>query len=180
MRWSCRYGAWTRVSPRWEAGADPNAGGLLPVAPLEQPWQPREMPPHRPTDQAQCRLIGVTTSGSVAKTAMRAFGPVSWETSGWRGETGWAVFVLGWHLALVLPIEVFGRPFFISRDTGLPLLLVFVGVLGGLLAFGFIGVFVGPTVLAVSYAMLLRWLGPLTRPGEHPGHHIEQSGVPRH
>jgi predicted PurR-regulated permease PerM len=97
----------------------------------------------------------------------------------WRGETGWAVFVLAWHLALVLPIEVFGRPFFISRDTGLPLLLIFVGVLGGLLAFGFIGVFVGPTVFAVSYAMLLRWLVPPTKPGGHPGDAIEQSRVPR-
>jgi predicted PurR-regulated permease PerM len=78
----------------------------------------------------------------------------------WRGETGWAVFILAWHLALVLPVEIFGRPFFISRGTGLPLLLIFIGVVGGLIAFGFIGVFVGPTVLAVSYAMLLRWLAP--------------------
>ena len=78
----------------------------------------------------------------------------------WQGETGWAVFVLAWHAALVLPIEMFGRPFFISRGTGLPMLLIFVGVLGGLLAFGFIGVFVGATVLAVSYRMLLRWLAP--------------------
>ncbi len=76
----------------------------------------------------------------------------------WRGETGWAVFILAWHLALVLPVEMFGKPYFISRGTGLPLLLIFVGVVGGLLAFGFIGVFVGATVLAVSYTMLLRWL----------------------
>jgi len=78
----------------------------------------------------------------------------------WRGETGWAVFILAWHAALVLPVEMLGRPFFISRGTGLPMLLIFVGVLGGLLAFGFIGVFVGATVLAVSYTMLLRWLAP--------------------
>ncbi len=78
----------------------------------------------------------------------------------WRGDVGWAVFILAWHMALVLPIEMFGRPFFISRGTGLPMLLIFVGVLGGLLAFGFIGVFVGATVLAVSYTMMLRWLAP--------------------
>ncbi len=78
----------------------------------------------------------------------------------WRGDTGWAIFILAWHLALVLPVEIFGRPFFISRGTGLPMLLIFVGVLGGLLAFGFIGVFVGAAVLAVSYTMLLRWLAP--------------------
>ena len=78
----------------------------------------------------------------------------------WQGAMGWAIFILVWHLALVLPVEMFGKPYFISRDTGLPLLLIFVGVLGGLLAFGFIGVFVGATVLAVSYTMLMRWLAP--------------------
>lgn len=78
----------------------------------------------------------------------------------WRGEHGWAIFVLAWHLVLVLPVEVLGRPYFISRDTGLPMLLIFVGVLGGVIAFGFIGIFVGATVLAVSYRLLLRWLAP--------------------
>lgn len=86
----------------------------------------------------------------------------------WRGEIGWAIFILAWHAALVLPVEMFGKPYFISRDTGLPMLLIFVGVLGGLLAFGFIGIFVGATVLAVSYTMLLRWLAPPTKPGGHP------------
>jgi predicted PurR-regulated permease PerM len=76
----------------------------------------------------------------------------------WRGDAGWALFVLAWHAALVLPVEVFGKSYFISRGTGMPMLLIFVGVVGGLLAFGFIGVFVGATVLAVSYAMLRRWL----------------------
>ena len=97
----------------------------------------------------------------------------------WRGDTGWALFVLAWHLVLVLPIEVFGRPFFISRDTGLPLLLIFVGVVGGLLAFGFIGVFVGPTVLAVSHAMLLRWLAPPSSSSSRPGDLVGDSHLPR-
>lgn len=78
----------------------------------------------------------------------------------WRGDPGWAAFVLAWHLVLVLPVEMFGRPVLISRSTGLPMLLIFVGVLGGLLAFGFIGIFVGATVLAVSYKVLLHWLAP--------------------
>lgn len=78
----------------------------------------------------------------------------------WRGEPGWAAFILAWHLVLVLPVEMFGKPVFVSRDTGLPMLLIFVGVLGGVLAFGFIGIFVGATVLAVSYRLLLRWLAP--------------------
>jgi predicted PurR-regulated permease PerM len=96
----------------------------------------------------------------------------------WRGETGWALFILAWHLALVLPVEMFGKPYFISRGTGLPMLVIFVGVVGGLLAFGFIGVFVGPTVLAVSYAMLLRWLEPPGRLGGDAGTIAEQAHAP--
>jgi predicted PurR-regulated permease PerM len=50
------------------------------------------------------------------------------------------------------------RPFLIKQGADLPLLLVFAGVLGGLLAFGIIGLFVGPVVLAVSYTLLVAWV----------------------
>ena len=83
----------------------------------------------------------------------------------WQDAPGWAIFVLAWHLTLVIPVEMFGRPYFISRGTGLPMLLIFVGVLGGVLAFGFIGIFLGATVLAVAYRLLLRWLAPTQHAG---------------
>ena len=46
------------------------------------------------------------------------------------------------------------RPMLIKRGADLPLLLIFAGVIGGLLAFGLVGVFVGPVVLAVAYTLL--------------------------
>jgi len=49
------------------------------------------------------------------------------------------------------------KPWLISQGAALPFLLVLLGVIGGLLAFGFIGLFLGPTLLAVGYAMLREW-----------------------
>ena len=46
----------------------------------------------------------------------------------------------------------------IKRGADLPLLLIFVGVIGGLIAFGVIGLFIGPVVLAVAYTLLAQWV----------------------
>jgi len=46
----------------------------------------------------------------------------------------------------------------IKRGADLPLLLIFTGVLGGLIAFGVIGLFIGPVVLAVAYTLLVEWV----------------------
>ena len=51
------------------------------------------------------------------------------------------------------------RPILIRRGADLPLLLIFAGVLGGLFAFGIVGLFVGPVVLAVTYTLLKDWVG---------------------
>jgi predicted PurR-regulated permease PerM len=50
------------------------------------------------------------------------------------------------------------KPLIISRGAVLPFLLVLLGVLGGAIAFGFIGVFLGPVLLAVGYALLTEWV----------------------
>ena len=50
------------------------------------------------------------------------------------------------------------RPILIKRGADLPLLLIFVGVIGGLIAFGLIGIFVGPVVLAITYTLLEQWV----------------------
>lgn len=55
-------------------------------------------------------------------------------------------------------IDNFIRPFLIRKGADLPLLLVFAGVIGGLLAFGLIGLFIGPVTLAVSYTLLKAWV----------------------
>jgi predicted PurR-regulated permease PerM len=51
------------------------------------------------------------------------------------------------------------RPLLIRRGAHLPMLLILAGVIGGLIAFGLLGIFVGPTVLAVAYTLLNAWIG---------------------
>jgi predicted PurR-regulated permease PerM len=50
------------------------------------------------------------------------------------------------------------RPILIRKGADLPLLLILVGVIGGLMAFGLIGLFLGPTILGVGYALLRAWV----------------------
>jgi predicted PurR-regulated permease PerM len=70
----------------------------------------------------------------------------------------------GWGSFLVVVAIVAGtldnvlRPFLIKKGADLPLLLIFVGVIGGLISFGLIGIFVGPLILAVTYTLLNAWM----------------------
>jgi predicted PurR-regulated permease PerM len=74
-----------------------------------------------------------------------------------RGDTGWAVFLAIWGVAVVSGVDNFLKPILISRGSHLPFVLVLIGVLGGVLAFGFIGVFIGPTLLAVAFRLIDEW-----------------------
>lgn len=76
----------------------------------------------------------------------------------WQGDqTGWAIFLTIWG-GLTISIDNFLRPALIKRGADLPLLLILLGVLGGLMTFGLIGIFLGPVVLAVTYTLTLSWL----------------------
>lgn len=77
-----------------------------------------------------------------------------------QDEYGWGIFLLVYGLTVISSIDNVVKPYLISRGGSLPLLLVFMGVLGGVLAFGFIGVFLGPVILAVAYALLSEWVRP--------------------
>jgi predicted PurR-regulated permease PerM len=77
-----------------------------------------------------------------------------------QGEISRAIFLALYGVVVVSSIDNVIKPYLISRGGSLPLLLVFMGVLGGLLAFGFIGVFLGPVILAVAYALLSEWMRP--------------------
>ena len=70
---------------------------------------------------------------------------------------GWGAFLLVWSLVVGL-MDNFLRPVLIRRGADLPLLLIFAGVVGGLVAFGIVGIFVGPVVLAVAYTLLDSWV----------------------
>ena len=78
-----------------------------------------------------------------------------------QGQTGWAIFLAIYGLVVISAVDNIVKPYLISRGGALPLLLVFMGVLGGVLAFGFIGVFLGPVVLAVAYSLLSEWAKPV-------------------
>jgi predicted PurR-regulated permease PerM len=75
----------------------------------------------------------------------------------WSGETAWGTFLLVWTVIVVTMDNVL-RPVLIKRGADLPLLLIFAGVIGGLLGFGLVGIFVGPVVLAVAYTLLEAWI----------------------
>jgi predicted PurR-regulated permease PerM len=77
---------------------------------------------------------------------------------GYRGENGLAIFLFIWGTFVVSTIDNFIRPYLISQGARLPLLLIFIGVIGGLFAYGFIGLFVGATLLGVGYTLFRTWL----------------------
>ncbi|WP_085705166.1 AI-2E family transporter [Pseudomonas sp. B8(2017)] len=75
----------------------------------------------------------------------------------WKGEYGMAVFLGVWGTFIISGVDNVLKPYLISRGGNLPLVIVLLGVFGGLIAFGFIGLFIGPTLLAVGYSLLLDW-----------------------
>jgi predicted PurR-regulated permease PerM len=75
----------------------------------------------------------------------------------WSGETVWGTVLVGFSV-VTLTMDNFLRPVLMRRGADLPMLLMFAGVLGGLIAFGLLGIFIGPTVLAVAYTLLNAWI----------------------
>jgi predicted PurR-regulated permease PerM len=75
----------------------------------------------------------------------------------WTGSATSGTVLLVWTL-LVIPVDNILRPILIKKGADLPLLLIFAGVIGGLLAFGIVGLFVGPVVLAVAYTLFTAWI----------------------
>jgi predicted PurR-regulated permease PerM len=93
----------------------------------------------------------------------------------WRGDAAWGTFLLVVTI-FVGTLDNILRPLLIKQGANLPLLLVFSGVIGGLIAFGLIGIFVGPVVLAVAYSLLDVWMDQSRRaappaPGRRPSAH---------
>ena len=76
-----------------------------------------------------------------------------------QGKAGWGIFMLVWGLVVISGVDNIVKPMLISRGSSLPFLLVLLGVLGGVIAFGFIGIFIGPTLLAVGYSLMREWTG---------------------
>ncbi len=75
----------------------------------------------------------------------------------YSGETLWATVLLAFTV-VATTMDQFIRPVLIRRGADLPMLLILAGVIGGLIAFGVLGIFIGPTVLAVAYTLLNAWM----------------------
>lgn len=91
-----------------------------------------------------------------------------------RGSIGWAIFLLVWGFG-VSTMDNVVKPWLISQGSRLPFVLIFLGVLGGALAFGVIGVFLGPTLVAVAYRTIESWLA--LPPDVHPPEEESTSGT---
>lgn len=90
--------------------------------------------------------------------------------TGWlfmNDQTGWGVFLLVWSL-VVGTMDNFLRPALIRRGADLPMLLILAGVIGGLMSFGLVGLFIGPVVLAVARTLLQAWLPAAPPPAAGP------------
>ncbi len=114
-------------------------------------------------------LLGVLT----AVISILPFGaPLVWvPVSLWLAASGsvwWGVFLMAWGMVVVSSVDNFLRPWLLSRGASLPLLLSMLGAIGGVVAFGFLGLFLGPVALAVAYALLLAWGRAGTEDAEQP------------
>ena len=76
-----------------------------------------------------------------------------------QDQTGWAIFMVIYGIAVISSVDNFIKPILMSRAGNLSMLLVVLGVFGGAIAFGFIGLFVGPALLAVGWNITKAWLG---------------------
>jgi predicted PurR-regulated permease PerM len=84
------------------------------------------------------------------------------------GSSVWGTVLLVWSVGVV-SIDNILRPVLIKKGADLPLLLIFAGVIGGLISFGVVGLFIGPAVLAVAYTLVTSWIAELDSEPELAG-----------
>lgn len=82
-----------------------------------------------------------------------------------KDSTAWFFALLVWTV-IVGSLDNVLRPILIRKGADLPLILIFAGVIGGLFAFGLLGLFVGPVILAVAYTLLDAWVAEAPKEDE--------------
>jgi predicted PurR-regulated permease PerM len=107
--------------------------------------------PHPALLTAITFILGIAQVGPVLVLAPAVF----WLY--WTGSTGWATVLFVWSLP-VAALDNVMRPILIRRGVQLPLLLIVAGVIGGLISFGVVGLFIGPVVLAATYTLAKDWI----------------------
>jgi predicted PurR-regulated permease PerM len=85
-----------------------------------------------------------------------------------EGQAGWGIFMAIWGVLVISGIDNFLRPYLISRGSDLPFIIVLLGAIGGMLTFGFIGLFLGPVLLAVGYALVREFTASRKATGQEP------------
>jgi predicted PurR-regulated permease PerM len=75
----------------------------------------------------------------------------------YQGAVGWGIFMLLYGFFCISSVDNVVKPMLISRSSNLPFILGLFGIIGGVLAFGFVGVFIGPTLLAVGLSLTKEW-----------------------
>ena len=122
--------------------------------------------------QAAVALVGFLIAGAPAPVLLAAATfflsmipvgpPLVWGSAAlWllgHGETGWAIFLGLYGFFGISSVDNIVKPMLISQTARLPLLLIVLGVFGGAVAFGFIGIFLGPALLAVGLALTRHWI----------------------
>jgi predicted PurR-regulated permease PerM len=83
----------------------------------------------------------------------------------WTGDTTWGTVLLVWSCIIGTMDNVL-RPYLIRMEADMPMILILSGVIGGLLSFGMIGLFIGPVVLAISYRLTSAWVNEAPEPEE--------------
>ena len=86
------------------------------------------------------------------------------------GETAWGIFISIYTLLVMIPIDNIVKPILIAKAGKLPILVLFLGVIGGMVLWGFTGMFKGAIILAIFYTIIRSWLQkaePATPATEH-------------
>ncbi len=104
-----------------------------------------------------------------------------------QGHTGWGIFMAAYGLLAISSVDNVVKPIIISRGSKLPFIVMFIGVLGGVATFGFIGIFIGPTLLAVGFSLIQEILDKrrktlASRPSSPPGppeHPVDDAARPQ-
>lgn len=103
-------------------------------------------------------LLGVVTS---ILSLLPVGPPLIWGSAAvwlfYQDSVGWGIFMLLWGFFLISGVDNVVKPMLISHGSNLPFILILLGVMGGVLAFGFVGIFIGPTLLAVGYSLMREW-----------------------
>ena len=81
-----------------------------------------------------------------------------------QDQQGWGVFMIFWGLVVTV-IDNFIKPLLIGVGVAMPMSLTILGVFGGFVAFGFLGLFIGPTLIAIAFTLLEAWRGAPAAPG---------------